>query len=120
MANLQNLKPFKKGNQASKGHGRPKGSISIPSFLRKVVENQELSMKNFMNGKNEKKTIGQWIALRMVHQALQGDKAQIKEILDRLYGKPLQTTESQERIEIDWSKSPDELLDMIIEKGNLE
>lgn len=43
MANLQNLKPFKKG-QAYKSPGRPKGSISLPVLLNRILYMPEKSL----------------------------------------------------------------------------
>lgn len=116
MANPQNLKPFKKGNQASKGHGRPPSLKSL--FRKKLDEFREV--KNKKTGKIEKRLTDDLFAEVGVSKALSGDFRFWKEIKDTVDGKPLQTIESQERIEVDFSTLTDEQLDRIIEKGNLE
>ena len=58
LANIQNLKPFKKGHKGI--GGRPKGSKSITVILKKLVET-EASLQNPFNGDiyiNKDKEIG--------------------------------------------------------------
>lgn len=119
MPNLQNLKPFQKGNQASKGHGRPKGSKSLTSILKNALE-KPITLKNKQTGKVEKKATTEWIVAVMIREALKGDHKHIREIWDRVEGKPLQMISSSETIEIDLSTLTDEQLYKIIEKGTID
>lgn len=118
MANLDNLKHFKKGNQASKGYGRPKGSKSLTTVLNIAIQ-QPLTLKN-NTGKLEKKITTEWLVSVMIREALKGSHKHLKEIWDRTEGKPLQTIATHESKEIDASTLTDEQLNRIIEKGNLE
>lgn len=117
MPNPENLKPFKKGNQAGKGHGRPKGSKSLTTVLKIAIQ-QPLTLKNNA-GKPEKKIITEWLAAVMIREALKGSHKHIKEIWDRTEGKPLQTIATHESKEIDASTLTDEQLNRIIEKVGL-
>lgn len=119
MTNPQNLTPFKKGHTMSKGHGRPKGSKSLTTILKHALE-MPLTLKNNQSGKHEKKPTSEWLVAVMVREALKGDKTHMREIWDRVEGKPLQTVSSQETIELDLSTLTDEQLDRLIERGNLE
>lgn len=90
MANEQNLIPFEKGHKGI--GGRPKGSISISATLRKLMEKNYVAKDPFTQT-TEKKKIREWIALRLIAQAMQGNIKATKEILDRLEGKAIQITE---------------------------
>ena len=40
-----NLKPFKKG-QSGNPNGRPKGSISITTIIKRLLQNEQVSLKD--------------------------------------------------------------------------
>lgn len=85
--NPQYLTPFKKGNPIR--GGRPKGSISLTTTLKKII-NKEIQFKNPLNRKKETKTIREWINLALVAKAMKGDINAIKHIYDRIDGKVAQ------------------------------
>jgi len=91
MAKEENLKPFKKGNQAAKGHGRPRGK-SLTKILEEAIE-KELTFKNRENGQSETKTTAEWLVASLIRDALKGDNIARNQILDRLEGKPIQRQE---------------------------
>jgi hypothetical protein len=101
MANLQNLKPFKKGNKASPG--RPKGVRPMKSIIKEFLE-CEFDAKNippeFQNLKIKGKTmtVQQLMTLAQIKKALKGDEKAYDRIIDRYEGKPTQTvvTEDEE------------------------
>jgi hypothetical protein len=101
MANLQNLKPFKKGNKASPG--RPKGVRPMKSIIKEFLE-CEFDAKNippeFQNLKIKGKTmtVQQLMTLAQIKKALKGDEKAYDRIIDRFEGKPTQTvvTEDEE------------------------
>lgn len=119
MANPQNLRPFQKGNQAGVGHGRPKGSKSLTQLLQKALD-IPLTLKNSQTGQHEEKLTSEWLIAVMVREALKGNKYHIQEIWDRTEGKPLQTVESQQTIDLDMSALTDAQLAMIIERGKID
>lgn len=101
MANVQNLKPFKKGKDERRNeNGRPKGPALATRF------------KTFLEGKDTYAVDGEAVAMtreeimmfRLFEIAKSGDQtkdgekqgvsvAAIKEIYDRVYGKPTQAIE---------------------------
>ena len=85
-----NLKPFKKGNDPRRNlEGRPKGSRSLTVVLREIIE----ADKGQLNGKEVDGAV--LLMATLYKKAIKdGDLASIREILDRLEGKPLQKTEN--------------------------
>lgn len=79
---------FSSTNQPT-GRGRPKGSISIVTelkrLLKKKIKYEDPETKLMVNGK-----ILRVIALRLILNACQGENEAIKEILDRIDGKTVQ------------------------------
>lgn len=73
---------FVKGNTASVGKGRPKGSVSIPDILRRVLK-EEIGSEN-------KITRLEAILLKVIAKAYDGDNWAINFVADRLEGKPKQ------------------------------
>jgi hypothetical protein len=73
----KNLKKFSSENQPKK-RGRPKGSLSLTNEIKKVLE-----------GKDEasKKSILELLAIAATKQAMKGNGAYFKEIIERLEGK---------------------------------
>ena len=79
---------FEKGNTFSKGKGRPKGSVSIPDILRRVL-GEEI-------GTADKMTRLEAILIKVVKEAYDGDKWAVGFLADRLEGKPKQILGLQE------------------------
>jgi hypothetical protein len=115
MAGIDNLTPFKKGHKLSQGIGRPKGSKSLSTLLQKALT-EEVTYKN-KDGKTEKKQVSEWLIAAMIRDALKGNINHIREVFDRIEGKPLQTIDSKETIGIDLSTMTDEQLERLIAKG---
>lgn len=90
MANEQNLKPFKVGNPG--GPGRPKG---VPNSKTRLLRILELSQKkrNPVTGEEEEFSIAEQMDLQLINKALKGDMKAYEIIMDRLEGKPKQSTE---------------------------
>lgn len=90
MANEQNLKPFEKGNPG--GPGRPKG---VPNSKTRLLRILELSQKkrNPVTGNEEEFTIAEQMDLQLINKALKGDMKAYEILMDRLEGKPKQSTE---------------------------
>ena len=106
MANEQNLKPFKKGNQASKGYGRPKGE-SLTTVLRRLIDSNapraliDLQYVKKLSTK-KKLTYNEVLALRLATSAVvEGDISAIKEIYDRMEGKASQPIEHLGEVKTD-------------------
>lgn len=80
-------KPFEKG-QSGNPAGRPKGSISVVSELKKKLE--EIPKE----GNPEKKRYLDMLVIKVIKKALaDGDVPMIKDIIDRIDGKAKQPTE---------------------------
>ena len=51
MTNPQNLKPFQKGHKFSVGKGRPKGSFSLKTYARHMLEQMtDEQRQSFLDG----------------------------------------------------------------------
>ena len=74
---LENLKKFTSKNQPKK-KGRPKGSLSLTNEIKKVLEGEDEASK---------KPIIELLAIAATKQAMKGNAAYFKEIIDRLEGK---------------------------------
>lgn len=88
---LLNLRaPFGKGNKF--GKGRPKGSVTMSTLLKKAMESQ-LVLKT-KSGSKESRTTAEWIIDSLIKKAINSkDVAAIREIFDRIDGKPSQSVE---------------------------
>lgn len=83
---LRNLKPFKKGFDSNRNlNGRPKGSVSVVEALkRKLEECPDGNTKTYL----------ELLVARYLKQAIQdGDTQLIKDLIDRVDGKPKQSTD---------------------------
>jgi hypothetical protein len=76
---------FKKG-VVTNPRGRPKGSISVITELRRMLQ------EPIPEGKDNR-PIAQRLARVLIDRALKGDIRHIAELLDRIEGKPRQTHE---------------------------
>ena len=79
----KNLKMFSKENQPKK-KGRPKGSLSLVNEIKKVLEGVDEASK---------KSILELMAIAAAKQAMKGNSAYFKEIIERLDGKVTDKTE---------------------------
>jgi hypothetical protein len=79
----KNLSMFSKENQPKK-KGRPKGSLSLVNEIKKVLEGVD---------KASKKSILELMAIAAAKQAMKGNSAYFKEIIERLDGKVTDKTE---------------------------
>jgi hypothetical protein len=93
MANIKNLKPFKKGEDERRNTlGRPKKTL-----LSEAIR-EELSLS--MPGADER-TVAEAIAKKLTELALAGDVAAIKEIGNRTEGLPKQSLDLDLQVS-DW------------------
>ena len=90
MANEQNLKPFEKGKPG--GPGRPKGVPNSKTRLLRLLEIVQVQT-NPITGNKEEFSVAERLDLMVLQKAFKGDLNAYKEILDRLEGKPKQSTE---------------------------
>lgn len=96
MGNIANLKPFKKGQSGNPG-GRPKTKPFVEAIREEVQE------------ADGNRTKLQAIAAKLVEKAMEGDMAAIKEVADRLDGKPAQALQHQGESQIVFVRSlPDD------------
>ena len=79
----KNLKMFSAKNQ-SKKKGRPKGSLSLTNEIKKVLEGVDEASK---------KQIIELVAIAAAKQAIKGNAAYFKEIIERVDGKITDKTE---------------------------
>ena len=77
--NIDNLKPFKKG-QSGNPKGRPKKDKCIPEILRRITAENDKSGVTKLN----------LILNNVVNEAIKGDTWSIQFIADRMEGKPAQ------------------------------
>lgn len=88
MPNPENIKnhKFKKG-QTGNPNGRPKGSRSLSTILKEMLE-EEIVIT--IDGKKERKQFQEIIIRKLLKKANDGDIRAIQEILDRVEGKAKQ------------------------------
>ena len=79
----KNLKKFSSTHQPKK-NGRPKGSLSLTNEIKKVLEGVDEASK---------KSILELVAIAAAKQAIKGNSAYFKEIIERLDGKVTDKTE---------------------------
>jgi hypothetical protein len=93
MANIKNLKPFKKGEDERRNTlGRPK--------LTRLTEALREQLAEAMPGASES-TIAEEIARVLILEALSGNVQAIREIADRCEGKPKQSIDMDVSVQ-DW------------------
>lgn len=91
MANEQNLKPFPKGVSGNPA-GKPKGTEHSKTRLKRLLELVQ-KKKNPITGEEEEFSVLELMDMQMIAKALKGDQRAYQEIIDRLEGKPKQTSE---------------------------
>jgi hypothetical protein len=67
------------GNRA----GRPVGSLSLTTLIKQVLEGTKLGKAEIPNGR----TVAEWFAIAVIRQAIRGNGAYMKEIMERVDGK---------------------------------
>ena len=100
-----NLIPPVKG-EVRNPKGRPVGSKNTKTILERFL-NLEMNQKNPFNQQNEQMTVLELMNLKQIANALEGDLAAYKEIIDRHEGKVVAKAE-QTTINIDAGKLTDE------------
>lgn len=91
MANVQNLIPAKKG-EVRNPNGKPKGVQNSKTRLLRLLELVQ-KKKNPITGEEEEFTVLELMDMQMIAKALKGDQRAYQEVIDRLEGKPKQSTE---------------------------
>lgn len=87
-ASLKNLILYKKGHNTP-GTGRPKGSKSLTTILKDMIE-KDLTLTNKETGVKETKSTQEWIIASMVRDSVKGNFKATREIFDRIEGKAVQ------------------------------
>ncbi len=85
MPNPHNLKPFEKGNQIGKLGGRPKGSRSLSTRLREMLETK-ITLKD-KNGVKKTQQGSDWIVESLFRNANKGNMKAVEMVFDRTEGK---------------------------------
>ena len=91
MANEQNLIPAQKG-EIRNPNGRPKGIPNSKTRLLRLLELVQVKT-NPITGEKEEFTVAEQLDMMVLQKAFKGDLRAYQEILDRLEGKPKQTTD---------------------------
>jgi len=91
MANIQNLIPAKKG-EVRNPNGRPKGVANSKTRLLRLLE-LVTKVRNPVTGEEEEFSIAEQLDMQIIAKARKGDLKAYEIILDRLEGKPKQSTE---------------------------
>jgi len=90
MANPENLKPFTKGDP--RRINKPKGAISMTTILKQLTR-KRMIVKDFIEGKSRRMTVGEIVMLSLLSKAMKGDVGAIREINERMDGKVPQPVE---------------------------
>jgi hypothetical protein len=91
MANEQNLIPAKKG-EVRNPNGKPKGVLNSKTRLLRLLE-LVTKVRNPVTGEEEEFSIAEQLDMQIIAKARKGDIKAYEIILDRLEGKPKQSTE---------------------------
>lgn len=91
---LKNLKPFKKG-ETGNPNGRPKGSKNRSTIALELLETI-LKKQDPLNPDSDRQefTAEELMVAEMMKQAMGGDVAAFKAVMDSAYGTPKQTVET--------------------------
>lgn len=89
MAGIDNLTPFKPG-QSGNPKGKPKGTTSIVTELRRLME-KRMPVNDPITGRPVRIKIKQLVAMSLIKSALNGKPEAAGQIIDRLEGKVAQT-----------------------------
>jgi len=95
MNHEKNLYPysFKKG-QSGNPKGRPKGAKgtkTVTGYMQELLDCKIDTGKNHFTLDGEKVPVSKVLAIKIIMGAIEGDNSKIKELLDRLEGKPKDT-----------------------------
>lgn len=88
---IANLIPAKPG-EIRNPNGKPKGIPNAKTRYMRLLTLTE-KMKNPVTGEMEEFSIMEQLDMQMIHKARKGDLNAYKEIMDRLEGRPHQTTD---------------------------
>jgi len=88
---IDNLQPPEKG-EVRNPNGRPVGSKNTKTILERFL-NLEMKQKNPFTQEIEDMTVLELMNLKQIANALEGDLAAFKEIIDRHEGKVMQKTD---------------------------
>lgn len=91
MANEYNLIPAKKG-EVRNPNGRGKGVQNSKTRLLRLLELVQ-KKRNPITGEEEEFTVLELMDMQMIAKALKGDQRAYEAVVDRLEGKPKQTTD---------------------------
>jgi hypothetical protein len=91
MANEHNLIPAKKG-EVRNPNGKPKGVLNSKTRLLRLLE-LVTKVRNPVTGEEEEFSIAEQLDMQIIAKARKGDLKAYEIILDRLEGKPKQSTE---------------------------
>jgi hypothetical protein len=91
MAGIDNLVHFEKG-QSGNPNGRPKGVQNSKTRLLRLLELVQ-KKRNPITGEEEDFTVLELMDMQMISKALKGDQRAYEAVVDRLEGKPKQTTD---------------------------
>ena len=91
MAGIDNLVHFEKG-QSGNPNGRPKGVQNSKTRLLRLLELVQ-KRRNPITGEEEDFTVLELMDMQMISKALRGDQRAYEAVVDRLEGKPKQTTD---------------------------
>ena len=91
MPNLENLTPFPKGVSGNPA-GKPKGTEHSKTRLRRLLDLVQ-KKRNPITGEEEEFTVLEMMDMQMIAKALKGDQRAYESVVDRLEGKPKQTTD---------------------------
>jgi len=91
MPNPENLTPYPKGVSGNPA-GKPKGTQHSKTRLLRILDLVQ-KKRNPITGEEEDFTVLELMDMQMIAKALKGDQRAYEAVVDRLEGKPKQTTD---------------------------
>jgi len=88
---LDNLKPFQPGKSGNPA-GKPKGTPNTSTRLRRLLDITQ-NLSNPITEEVEGFTVLEQIDMKLIMKAREGDLNSIKEVYDRMEGKPQQSVD---------------------------
>lgn len=91
------LVPFKSGDEWNGNrNGRPKGSVSLTTLIKRTLAGDTVAGQKTPDGR----PVAEWLVDAMIKQAMKGNSAFMKEIIDRNDG-PVPRPEPEPDVSID-------------------
>jgi hypothetical protein len=106
------LNPQRKGEPSKNRNGRPKGTLSRGTIVKRWLEASE-QIKNPITGISERLTQYDIITLGLIKKARAGDVQAFRELMDSSFGKIPDKLQTENKTDINLDMSVDEMTALV-------